>query len=186
MAICSPVCSPVRPCSPVLDYLNSNVPRPNQRPPAGQPLQGRSTPSTSPARPWLGAAACLGPKTGTPLGGLRNSPKGRLELPARETGREYLLRGGHLGAGAFSVVDWLFTIHHSPFTVYFHHPLARSRACMTRPASPSRSTFCRVGNPCPRSAGCAAARPQGCNLCYAKHPGTGSGKNCFFTAIGHF
>ena len=50
MAICSPVCSPVRPCSPVLDCLNSNMPRPNQRPPSGQPLQGRSTPSTSPAQ----------------------------------------------------------------------------------------------------------------------------------------
>ena len=50
MAICSPVCSPVRPCSPVLDCLNSDMSRPNQRPPAGQPLQGRSTPSTSPAQ----------------------------------------------------------------------------------------------------------------------------------------
>ena len=71
------------------------------------------------------AAACLGPTTQPPWGKLHNSPRVRLELPARETGREYLLRGGHLGAGAFSVVGWLFTIHHSPFTVYFHRPLAR-------------------------------------------------------------
>ena len=94
MAICSPVCSPVRPCSPVLDCLNSDMSRPNQRPPAGQPLQGRSTPSTSPARPWLGAAACLGPTTQPPLGGLHNSPKGRLELPARQPSGENLRRGG--------------------------------------------------------------------------------------------
>ena len=152
MAICSPVCSPVRSCSPVFNRLSFTChgqtsahplashskgaahPAPAQPkqhgnpglrtawPPApgsalswierthpagsgaqpgqelatsstrqhqdsrqqhgpGQPLQGRSTPSTSPARPWLGAAACLGPKTGTPLGGLRNSPKGRLHDP---------------------------------------------------------------------------------------------------------
>ena len=41
------------------------MPRPNQRPPAGQPIQGRSTPSLP--RPWLGAAACFGPSL-NPLG----------------------------------------------------------------------------------------------------------------------
>ena len=65
MAICSPVYSPVRPCSPVLDCLNSDMSRPNQRPPAGQPVQGRSTPSLP--RPWLGAAVCFGPSL-NPLG----------------------------------------------------------------------------------------------------------------------
>ena len=65
MAICSPVCSPVRPCSPVLDCLNSDMSRPNQRPPAGHPVQGRSAPSMP--RPWLGAAACFGPSL-NPLG----------------------------------------------------------------------------------------------------------------------
>ena len=41
------------------------MPRPNQRPPAGQPVQGRSAPSLP--RPWLGAAACFGPSL-NPLG----------------------------------------------------------------------------------------------------------------------
>ena len=123
MAICSPVCSPVRPCSPVLDCLNSDMSRPNQRPPAGQPLQGRSTPSTSPARPWLGAAACLGPSSLNPLRRCAQQSKSAARITRTGNGPGVPFEGGPpWGRCVFS--RWL-AVHHSPFTVYFHHPLAR-------------------------------------------------------------
>ena len=59
------------------------------------------------------AAACLGPTTQPPWGKLHNSPRARLELPARETGREYLLRGATLGQVRFQSL-----VGCSPFTIH--------------------------------------------------------------------
>ena len=94
---------------------------------------------------------------------------------------------------------WL-AVHHSPFTVYFHRPLARKCRSNYPHGNPRGRTY-EGGVPCHRSSSgtrptCRtvrprgdnrhSSRPQGCNLCHPKRTGTRSGKNCFSFGIDIF
>ena len=83
-----------------------------------------------------------GPLHLTPLGDVRNSPRVRLELPARETGREYLLRGATLGQVRFQSL-----IGCSPFTIHrLLSPPTSAKGRLELPAGqPSREYLCRGG-----------------------------------------
>lgn len=144
------------------------------------------------------AAACLGPSSLNPLRRCAQQSKSAARITRTGNGPGVPFEGGPpWGRCVFS--RWL-AVHHSPFTVYFHRPLARKGGSNYPHGNPLGRTY-EGGVPCHRSSSgtrptCRtvrprgdnrhSSRPQGCNLCHPKRTGTRSGKNCFSFGIDIF